>query len=277
MLKPLSNLKSIFNEAKLINTHQQFFPLLHEFSLRLMNNTSLKEGLIAIQAKEKEMKRWINRQMPHKPSTELKRLYFQQYQNISDWYALNQIRVFLERYDFSLHDAVIQDLAQNNIDSSQLTQEHSELMKYTITGVCPPIFPTIEEYKHYMRRIIDSLEVAIDSAKMAPNSSVGLKDYHFRFDQKSNALLIEGCKPITFTRNKNPSLLIMFLEGKKWKSITWTNVNRELGFEHDTTKRTIRQINDRIPASHRPFLHTPNHQAKLNEKIITVSGLYKKH
>lgn len=266
MTKHIKRLKSIFSQANRINDSRLFFSLLHEFASYL-RHPELQKELDAIREKECSMRSWIDH-MPHHPSEDHKKLYFHQYKDISVWYSLNQITVFFERYDFGFHDFLVQDLQRKNIDVSQLILEHSELIKYATTGLCPALFPTIDEYKQYMRRIIDSLE------ELSDNSSE-LMISLFAFKPDSNQLLIEKCKPIQFLRGKNASLLISYLHEKQWKKVSWKQVKRDLDFESETIKRTVRQINERIPSSLPNFLTTPDHPSQVEEKIIIVSGSYK--
>lgn len=267
MISANTKLISILNQSASLNNTQLFFPLLHEFALYLRNHT-LQESVKKIQSGEKKMIQWVEQIAPQ-ASPEQKKLYLLQYQEISAWYALNQIVVFFERYDLGFHDNLIHELTQNNQDTNQLTYEHTELMKYAITGICPKIFPTIAEYKFYMRRIIDALN------DLEVNTSV-MTIYPFTFDQQANALLIEGFRIIKFTRNTNVSLLLNFLNENMWKNTTWTKVEERLGLDRDIIKRSMRQINDRIPAALPAFLIAQAHPSKLSEKIISVSGFYKK-
>lgn len=129
------------------------------------------------------MKTWID-SMPHHPTAELKQSYYDQYKTVAAWYSLNQIMVFFERYDFAYHDIAIQNLTQKNIDTAQFRKEHYAMISYARTGICPSIFPTIEEYKHYMRRVIDALENILINAP----SSLAVHTFHF--DKKSNILFL---------------------------------------------------------------------------------------
>lgn len=268
MKNPLSQLQSIFDQASNNNNPQQFFQLLHEFTIALQNPI-FSEALQQIRAREQSMKHWIKK-ITHESTPEFMQLYYQQYRAISTWFALNQIMVFWERYDFALHDATVRNLTIAEKDADKLQNEHHELMKYAITGICPPIFPTIEEYKQYMRRVINALD------DISMNSTSTITTHAFRFDKKSNTLLIEGYNPILFARNKNTSVLLGFLEEKKWKPVKRSAVSDNLNFDHETTKRTIRQINDRLPAPLPQFLTLQDHPAELNEKAIIITGVYKR-
>jgi hypothetical protein len=265
----LTKLEAIAAQANNLHTTDLFFQLLDEFSLTLLSNPHLQDMLSRISAREKSFQEWFDaatESLPH----ENRDLYLAQHRNVTAFYALKQIKIFFERHNFAFYDTLVKQLKEQGIDVSKLQAEHSELVTYRLTGKCPRMFPTIEEYKHYMRRIVWALreELARDLAPTIPA-------YPFKFDKRKTSLLIGSHKPVKFTRNKNPSVLLGYLSQNGWKDTPWKTITNDLDLDADQIERTIRQTNDRLPDSLPEFLTASDHPDKLDEKIVTVSPAYK--
>lgn len=245
-----------------------FFQLLHEFALKLLLSTQLTNHLEIICKREQEMLDWYD-SAPDYVLEEETQLYFEQRKKISSWYALNQIKVFLERYDFIIHDTTYKTLIDQGVKASQFQEEHHELMLYAETGAYSRIFPTVEEYKHYMRRIINALKETAQTV----NAKIAI--YPFKFDRNTSSLLIGNNKPIKYIRDKNPSLLLGYMQENNWKNMEWDTVTDNLSLDHSQIKRTTRQINDCLPKELPPLLCTPNHSIKPDKKIIALNATYK--
>lgn len=285
----LAKLEAVFSQASTIQSTQFFFQLLHEFTSELLQNNDLRAHLQTIRDQEQKLKQWIDK-IPTPPSRVLlslsdkdrkieekaiqdreienKKIYFAQRKTTAAWYALNQLTVFFERYDFVHHDTVIRALTAQGIDTTQFQKEHEELMKYVISGTCSgALFPTIEEYLQYMRRVLDALRVS--------DNILSVEVYPFKFEEHTSTLFITDHKPIRYSRSKNPSVLLNYMQEQNWKSVEWDSVEKDIGLDHDETKRAIRQVNDRIPESLPRFLRPCDHPDTIGKKIIAVSLSYK--
>jgi len=265
----LTKLEAICAQADSLHTTQLFFPLLHEFCLTLLPNLHLQDELNRVSKRETTFQEWFDSATKSLPP-ENRSVYLPQYQGITAFYALNQIKVFFERYDWAYHDNLVKQLKEKGVDVRQLQNEHSELMTYHITGICPGIFPTIVEYRHYMRRIVGALK-----EELAHNSAPAIATYPFRFDRRTSSLLIGNHEPVKFTRDKNPSVVLGYLSQNGWKSTNWKAITNDLNLENDQIERTIRQINDRVPHPLPAFLSASDHPNNLEEKIVAISPSYK--
>jgi len=87
--------------------------------------------------------------------------YLNQQEKIADWHSFNQIIVFFERYDLRYFDSLIIELDKKGVDTSKLYKEHNRLMAYACFGkiTTSKLFPTIEEYKNHMRRILEVIKL----------------------------------------------------------------------------------------------------------------------
>jgi hypothetical protein len=264
----LTKLEAISAQADNLHTTQLFFPLLQEFCLTLLPNSYLQDELSRISAKETAFQEWFDSITQLLPP-ENRASYLAQYKGITAFYALNQIKVFFERYDFVYHDSLVRRLKEQGVDVRQLQDEHSELMKYQITGKYPKIFPSLDEYKHYMRRITGALreELPDDSSPIVPVRP-------FKFDKETSSLCIGDHEPFIFIRNDNPAVLLGYMSEKMWTSVSEDDIFDDLGLDHNELKRTIRQIKERIKNLPQLLMFS-DHPRKLEKKIVALSPSYK--
>jgi hypothetical protein len=96
-------------------------------------------------------------------------LYLIQTRQTADWYSLNQIIVFFERYDFRHYDNLIGELDKATVNTSKLQEEHSTLIMHTHFDDTKTsnLFPTMEEYKLHMTILLESIKEII----VSPNIS----------------------------------------------------------------------------------------------------------
>ncbi|MCX5924535.1 MAG: hypothetical protein NTZ68_03875 [Candidatus Dependentiae bacterium] len=206
-----------------------------------------------------------------------KLLYLTQEQPSSVWYSLNQILIFSERYDFKEYDNMVEKLIKTGVDTTKLQEEHLALIQYAYFDKPTPLFPTIEEYKHYVLNLMEFLA-----------TRTFLPIHHFAYDPLTGELQIDDDKPINYQTHKNPAKLLKQVHDKN-KPLSFLDVHIVLGLSEKHHKVTslgpievkeidsfIRLVNDPIKRTGKPpFFVTQIRKDSRKEREIFVSSCYK--
>lgn len=213
--------------------------------------------------------------------------YHVQEKSTADWFSLNQIMVFLERYDCRHYDNLVNELSNAGHDISKLQDEHNHLIKYIYRNVPPPqnLFPSIEEYKQHMRRLVMSIKKTgiID----IPDA---IKTYSYSYDLVTCELKITDNLPIKFLLNSNPAKLCAKITANKCKPLSFKTIYNDLKMSKDGNKikddlselekkkvrNLIKNINNRFTSKGLPpFLIIQNGKGSLSVKTILISTAYR--
>ncbi len=211
--------------------------------------------------------------------------YFIQIRQTADWHSMNHIVAFLERYDLKIYDTIIDELTETGMDATKLKEEHSALIKYAYFEKAPSsnLFPTTEEYKHHMRRVLEAIK-----AMASTNTPTEVKTHIYTYNYPTGELMIDNDEPIMYQTHENPAKLLNTMKQRKWKPLTFTSAHNNLGLydrckaKELSTKETrqiegiLRQINDQIERTGKPkFLIFQKDKNSLKEKVIRKSSQYK--
>jgi hypothetical protein len=212
--------------------------------------------------------------------------YVTQRMQTTDWHSLNQIMVFFERYDFRHYDNLNIELIKSGNDVTKLNNEHSTLITHTILGKALPsnLFPTIEEYKYYMTKLVESIQEVITSI-----SSDEIKIHAYVYSPSTGELKIDNDEPIKYKINGNPAKLLKEINQRgKSKPLSFTAAYNALKIgEHGFVKKLgpnevkqiraiIRQVNDQLVRVRKPiFFISQRSKSLLREQEIFISSSYK--
>jgi len=266
------------------------FELTQALSILLHDNKVNHDNFLEIFGEIKQINdyRYIPNAFPKCDAWQNETLYIDQIKLTTDWYGLKQIMVFFERYDFRHNDKVINELAKKGLEIDKLHDESIALMKHASANQEMPskLFPTIEEYKSYMIKIIESIKEIISS------SAVKFEDmqYTCAYSIDTAQMLIDGYTPIQFTSGLKPDELLAKTSRHKDKQLSFKIIFNDLKLfkdggrikgelsnsENKIVKNLIENTNDRFFTSGFPnFFVIQNIEGSLTQKCVLVSAAYK--
>ena len=282
-------LDSFLSSFKTCNVDRLSFSYLENVLYLLLNDGSYdhsefvsKFGKIYYINDDKNIK--MAEAFPHFHAWEKEYFYFCQSRQTTDWYALNQLLVFYERYDWRHYDDLEQALIMRNTDITRLQDEHLALMEYASAEnpIAPKIFPTIDEYKQYMSKIIESI---IELMPPTINTSEP-RTYTYEYNPDTGELMIDDEKPLKFIITKGPAglLKIMTQHTKKmgsfidvYNKLNHTSYRREENLSDKEEKEFcgfIRQTNNRLKPKP-PFILTQEDKNYLKKRNLFISSAYR--
>lgn len=122
--------------------------------------------------------------------------YFVQLKQKADWFSLNQLMVFAERYDLRYYDNLINELIKKGVDISKLQEEQKALMMYAyFDGInSANLFPSIEEYKSHVMRLVESIaEIMIPFA-----TSLKVKEHAYFYKADTGECINRVCQHLRY-------------------------------------------------------------------------------
>lgn len=216
---------------------------------------------------------------------ENEQFYFAQDKRKADWFSLNQLTVFFERFDARHYDKTIIKLKKEGINVNQLQEEHRILLNWAYFGIQPASeqFPSIEEYKGHVRNLISSIK------QLLPSEQSMLKEcikYMYDYCSVTGELKINSDKPIKYNVGDGPAKALQIITNCADKKITRTALFNKLGFENKPVKELgrnekkqiteiIRGINEPFKRNNRPsFLIDQKNKKQYQELDIMISSAY---
>lgn len=224
-------------------------------------------------------------------------VYFAQIKLKADWYSLNQLMVFAERYDLRYYDNLINELIKKGVDISKLQEEQQALMMYAyFDGTnSANLFPSIEEYKCHVMRLVESIAEIMTPLAALPE----LKEHAYFYKAETGEFMVDELS-IKFRLNLKPAeLLVKMIDTVKplsFKKIfndiklyedDKESISRRLkrgtpvkgdlsASENKTVRNLIKNTNARFALKSKPdFLVIQDENGSLTQKTVLKSALYK--
>jgi len=163
-------------------------------------------------------------------------LYFAQLRQTADWFSLNQVKVFFERYDFQHYDTLQKKLNEGGVNTDALHQEHNTLIVYTHfpnqTDI--PKFPNVDEYKSHIRRLLVSVTEIMEPADH-------IRAHAWDYNSETGEFVVDNDEPILFIITEDPARLLKEICAIKKSTMACVTAYNKLWTSQADEKRVLKE------------------------------------